>query len=164
LAFENRKSSASEGYRELRSAFEVRKLLNRKIVEQGAKRAFAKRNLSAPSRSGLWRGWRGHFTRIDRRTRRLIFRRNIELTSFRWNFCASLGHTKLVDPDATSAFELGSGNGFTSQQCIPDQLGIGLGVDHGLEEFSSQPDRKIPQHLFQQAMWDASGMQTELLW
>jgi hypothetical protein len=56
LAFENRKSSASEGYRELRSAFEVRKLLNRKIVEQGAKCAFAKRNLSAPSRSGVVAG------------------------------------------------------------------------------------------------------------
>ena len=46
LAFENRKSSSSEGYRELRSAAEVRKLLNRKIVEQGAKCAFANRNLS----------------------------------------------------------------------------------------------------------------------
>jgi hypothetical protein len=36
----------------------------------------------------------------------------------------------------TSAFEPGSGNGFTSQQCIPNPLGIGLGVDHGLQEFS----------------------------
>jgi len=71
--------------------------------------------------------------------------------------------TKLVDPDVTSAFEPGSGNRFTPQQCIPDQLGIRLGVDYGLQEFSSQPDRKILQHLFQQAMWDASGMQTELL-
>jgi len=42
----------------------------------------------------------------------------------------------LVDPDVTFAFELGSGNGFTSQQCIPNQLGIGLRVDHGLQEFS----------------------------
>ena len=71
--------------------------------------------------------------------------------------------TTLVDPDVTSAFEPGSVDGFAPQQCIPNQLGIGLGVDHGLEEFSSQPDRKILQHLFQQAMWDASGMQTELL-
>src|SRR6516165_1519458 len=71
--------------------------------------------------------------------------------------------SRLFNPDVTSAFELGSVDGFTSQQCIPDQLGIGLGVDHGLEEFSSQPDRKILQHLFQQAMWDASGMQTKLL-
>ena len=51
--------------------------------------------------------------------------------------------TKLVDPDVASAFELGSGNGFTSQQCIPNQVGVGLGVDHGLEEFSSQSDRKM---------------------
>jgi hypothetical protein len=34
----------------------------------------------------------------------------------------------------TSAFELGSGNGFTAQQWIPDQLGVGLGVDHGLQK------------------------------
>ena len=47
--------------------------------------------------------------------------------------------TKLVDPDVTSAFELGSADGFTSQQCIPDQLGIGLGVDHGLQEFFFEP-------------------------
>jgi hypothetical protein len=54
-----------------------------------------------------------------------------------------LGRTELVDPDVTSAFELGSGNGFTSQQCIPNQLRIGLGVDHGLQEFSSQPETLI---------------------
>jgi hypothetical protein len=57
----------------------------------------------------------------------------------------------IVDPDVTSAFEPGSGNGFTSQQCIPDQLRVGLGVEHGSQEFSSQPDRQILQHLFQQA-------------
>jgi hypothetical protein len=78
-------------------------------------------------------------------------------------FALAWGRTKLVDPDVTSAFELGSGNGFAPQQCIPDQLGIGLGVDHGLQEFSPQPDRKILQHLSQQAMRNASGIQTELL-
>src|SRR6516164_4285231 len=111
----------------------------------------------APSRFELLRGLRGYFTRTDRRTRRLIFRRNIELTSFRWTVRASLGRTKLVDPDVTSAFELGSGNGFTSQQCIPDQLGIGLGVDHGLQEFSFQPIGQMLQHLFQQTMRNVSG-------
>jgi|SRR6516164_4581976 len=117
----------------------------------------------APSRFELLRGWRGHFARTDRRTRRSIFRGNIELTSFRWNVRASLGRTKLVDPDVTSAVELGSVDGFTSQQCILDQVGIGLGVEHGLEEFSFQPVGQMLQHLFQQAMRNASGMQTELL-
>src|SRR5271165_4283045 len=47
----------------------------------------------------------------DRRTRRLIFRRNIQLTSFRWNIGDSPGMTKLADPEVTSTFEPGSGNG-----------------------------------------------------
>jgi hypothetical protein len=47
-----------------------------------------------------------------------------------------LGRTKLVDPDVTSAFKLGSVDDFASQECIPDQVSIGLGVDHGLQEFS----------------------------
>jgi hypothetical protein len=64
----------------------------------------------------------------------------------------SSGRTKLVDPDVTSAFELGSGNGFASQQRILDQLGIGLGVDHGLQEFSFEPIGQMLQHLFQQTM------------
>ena len=46
--------------------------------------------------------------------------------------------TKLVNPGVTSAFEPGSVDGFAPQQRFPDQLGIGLGVEHGLEEFSSQ--------------------------
>ena len=90
---------------------------------------------------------RGHFTRTVRCTRRLIFRRNIGLTSFRWNACAGLGRTKLVDPDVTPAFEPGSGNGFTSQQCIPDQLRVGLGVEHGLQEFSSTRQADTPASL-----------------
>ena len=75
----------------------------------------------------------------------------------------SQGRTKLVDPDVTSAFELCSVDGFTPQQRIPDKLGIGLGVDHRLQKLSLQPDRQMLQHLFQQAMRNASSMQTELL-
>jgi len=95
---------------------------------------------TSPGSSGTLHGWHlqrlalgysgdgaGHFTRTDRRTRRLIFRCNIELTSFRWNVCASSGRTKLVDPDVTSGSELCFGNRFTSQQCIPNQLGIANG-------------------------------------
>ena len=78
-------------------------------------------------------------------------------------FALVLGRTKLLDPDVTSAFEPGSGNRFAPQQRIPDQLGIGLGVEHGLEEFCFQPVGQMLQHLFQQAMRNASGMQTELL-
>ena len=74
-----------------------------------------------------------------------------------------MGRTKLVDTGVTSPFELGSYNGFTSQKCILDQLGIGLGVDHGLEEFSFEPVGQMLQHRFQQVMRNASGMQTELL-
>ncbi|HEX8800530.1 MAG TPA: hypothetical protein VF772_18060 [Terriglobales bacterium] len=55
---------------------------------------------------------------------------------FSMEYRDSLERTKLVDPDVTSAFETGSVDGFTSQQRIPDQLGIWLGVDHGLQEFS----------------------------
>ena len=46
---------------------------------------------------------------------------------------AIIGRTKLVDPDVTSAFELGSSNGFAPQQRIPDQLDIWLGVDQSEE-------------------------------
>jgi hypothetical protein len=58
----------------------------------------------------------------------LIFKRNIELTSFRCNVLDNSGRTKLVDPDVTSAIESGSIDGFAPQQRIPDQLGIGLGA------------------------------------
>jgi len=63
----------------------------------------------------------------------------------------------------TSAFELGSGNGFTAQQCIPEQLGVGLCVDHGLQKLSFEDIRQMLQHFGQQAVRNASGMQTELL-